>query len=449
MMARLLHRLRSETGTSMVEVLAAAVILVVISGALISLVTGAQRESGSNRVIAVAGDLAQSELEQLRAKRFSDLTELKVAQVDTVTAGGIKYEVTRQSEWASANSEKSGSCSGAASTPSALKVTVSVDWPDNANKPLQLDTLVAAPIAEETTGNFVVQVNDRAGDGVAAVPVTMQGPETVAGQTDDTGCVRFNELTAGNYTVKVQKLGYVDVNHQNLTTKAVTVTKNDTGSASFEYDRGGRVWLRFWRQDGGGTNPPKTPAPVAGARFVGQANTVPGAVSGTNNSEVRQPYLMWPQTAPYAVFSDSCLIDNTSIADAPVTPGGDPQTPIDITLPRVRLEIRQLPAGFPANQIWVRTTSACDTVQPEFSGTFQTVDGQTNVWVGTAAMPPGTLKMMCAYSRMQYQGRWYWKRYSGVTLDRNDTWPGETKRETLDFNGAVSSSTRQADQCTS
>lgn len=441
-MDRLLHSLRSERGTSMIEVLAAAVILVVISGAITSLITGAQRASGQNRTVAIAGDLAQSQLEQLRAIRFSDLTALGTGTTDTITAGGIEFKVKKTSAWASKSTEKASSCTGAANTPSALRVSVEVDWATNGRDPIELDTLVAAPIAEETDGNFVVQVNDRNGDGVSGVTTSMTGPETATGQTDADGCIRFGSLEAGNYTAKIVKSGYVDVNHQNAVTRAVTVTKNDTGSVSFEYDQGGNIWLKFFRQTTSGGA--KEAAPVAGARFKGQVNSVPGVVS--NSNEVRNPYPMWPQTAPYSVFSDSCDQDTTSLANATVTPGGVPTSATEISLPQLQLRLTGLPpkAQLPDSAIKVKTTSQCGTVQPEFSGARDA--GGT--WIGRAAMPPGTLSLMCAYGL--YNGTYFWKRYTGVTLVQADVWPGQTRTEDLTYGGTgVKSSTRASDVCQS
>jgi Tfp pilus assembly protein PilV len=431
MMDRLLHRLRAETGTTMVEVLAAAVILIIISGALTSLITGAQRESGQTRVVAIAGDLAQSELEQLRAKRFTDLTALTGTSEAVTTAGGQKFTVTRSSKWASQSTDKATSCSGSANTPSALRVSVSVDWATNPRAPVQLDTLVAAPIAEETNGNFVVQVNNRDGDGVPAVSTSMSGPESASGQTDANGCIRFGSLAAGTYTVTISKSGYVDVNHQNVVTDSVTVKKNDTGSTSFEYDQGGGVWLRFAYIKS--QNPEVlVNAPVAGARFKGQSNTVAGVLSN-GNVDVKNPFLMWPQTAPYSVLSDSCDLDTTSLANATVLPGVIPVSPTTVKMPQLQLTLTGLPArsaALPDSAIKVRTTSACGTVQPEFSGTRA---NDTAPWVGRAAMPPGTLSLMCAYGN--FGGTYFWKKFTGVTLTQADIWPGQARSEDLTYGG--------------
>jgi hypothetical protein len=113
---------------------------------------------------------------------------------------------------------------------------------------VQLDSLVAAPVSEETKGNFVVQVNDRNGEGVGDVPVSMSGPTPSGGNTDATGCLRFTALEQGAYTVTLNKPGYVDRDHTPAPTAAVVVSGGETGSKAFDYDLGGGIKVGFVRQ---------------------------------------------------------------------------------------------------------------------------------------------------------------------------------------------------------
>jgi Tfp pilus assembly protein PilV len=437
MMDRVLHRLRSETGTSLVEVIAAAVILIVVAGAVTSLITAAQRDSGQSRITAIAGDLAQSELEQLRAMRFGDLVGLS-ALPRTVPAGGLDFTVTRSSGWASEATPGSAvGCSSTANKPEALRVSVSVDWASNPRKPVRVDTLVAAPVSEETTGNFVVQINDRDGEGVGGVTVTMSGPGSSSGTTDSTGCVRFSGLEQGTYTVAFSQAGYVDVNHKTPISATVSVRGGETSSKSFDYDRGGGVNLRFIRHTAAATTAVTT---VPGVRFQGVDNTVVGVLA-SGNTVATHPYPMWPQVGQYSVFADTCIdaTKSTAVTGVAVNPGVTAPAQTDVKLPLVNVTVTGLPAMANGTTVKVRVPTPCNTLLPEGSGTVSGGGFNTQVPV-----PPGTLPYVCIYGQF---GDWYWKRYTNVTVAPTDTWPG--KAVNVDANGGLSQSSSAGAVCNS
>ena len=118
------HLLRDERGTTLIEVIVAAVLLVIISGSVTSMIVSAQTGSGQQRVQAVAADLAQSTLEDLRSRKFTNLMNLDATT--QVTAGGIAYSVRSQSEWAMQGATGATGCDSDSSSPAALKLSTTV-----------------------------------------------------------------------------------------------------------------------------------------------------------------------------------------------------------------------------------------------------------------------------------------------------------------------------------
>ena len=437
---RLLQRLRSERGTTLIEVIAAAIILVVIAGAITSLVSAAQRESGQAKVIAIAGDLAQTQLEDLRSKKFAQLVAMN--ETATVTAGGMSFTVKRESTWASEASTEPVGCSSTANTPEALQVKVSVEWPEM-RRPVELDTLVAAPVSEENTGNFVVQVNDRDAEGVPGVQATMTGSsQTATGQTDDTGCVRFTALQQGPYTLTLTKTGFVDRKHNSpIVDNTITVSGGETGNKTFEYDQGGGVHVGFYK-DNGATY---TAVPVTGAwlKAAGVDSVQPTLSAG--NTIAREPRRLWPSASPYELHADTCETA-TAVKTVPVARGVFPAAPPatlppataqHVIMPQVYATVNGVPPGVEST-IRVRITTACGTVIPEF-GMAATGGYLNGTWTSAkVVVPPGVLSQVCLYGKYgNGNNSWYWKREIGthtVTASAADQDPGK-RIEYTNLNG--------------
>jgi Tfp pilus assembly protein PilV len=428
---RLLHRLRSERGTTLVEVIAAAIILVVVAGAVTSLLSNAQQQSGQSRVFAIAGDLAQSELEQLRAKRFSDLVGLDQTVPD-VQAGGLKFTVRRQSAWELEGTAGASGCTVASKSAEALRVSVTVTWESMTRRPLTLDTMVAAPPGSQPNkGNYIVQVNRRDGSGVSGLTVSMAGATPLSGTTDVNGCVRFNELTAGPYTASFQRPGWVDVLHENPISAAVTVVAGETGNKTFDYDNAGGFNVGFRKRIAAA--PTYADQPVSAVQFVHTGLSVPGTLNTTApaNTVATESKPMYPHASPYAVKAESCpaagTIGNVAVAQGVM----DPPTRTYFYLPQLRLEINALESSWiktyslDKSSIRVRIQTSCGTMVTPAGGLGGTLSnpvagvGTEDRWTSSnppIAIPPGTLKTVCIFARRTTDNVWLYARAPDLTV---------------------------------
>ena len=140
--------LRNERGTSLIEVIVAAAMLLVVAGAVTGLVDAATRDSGQTRVQAVAFDLAQSEMEELRSRRFDQLVGLDTTQA--TTSGGIDFQVQKQTQWSAAGGGPgSWGCATNTRTARTMQVTTTVTWNEMKRDPVRITSLVAAPAASQ------------------------------------------------------------------------------------------------------------------------------------------------------------------------------------------------------------------------------------------------------------------------------------------------------------
>ena len=436
---RLHHLLRDERGTSIIEVVVAAAILLLASGAVIQLITTAGTQSGQQRVAAVGADLAQSQLEELRAQKFATLLALPTGTTG-VTHGGQEFSVQKTAEWAMESPPGAFDCTTSGRRPEALKVSVTVTWPNMSRKPITIDSLVAAPPgARAQRGSHVVQITDRNNAGVPGITVQFQGTPSLSRATDADGCVRFHNVPAGPYTIGFQKTGYVDRSNQNVIAKDVVVVEGETGSSQFDYDLAGSAKASFIARTGATTA--TGPTAVAGARFVNSGVTVNGTLN-VAKTEATTPNA-WPAADAYSVFADTCTL-GSPVGQITMVPGT--QATATFTLPRIRLTFEDADENVPASMYRVRAKSACGTQSDATGGTLVNT-GKKNQpnWVYTSewmVVPPGTLPTVCIWA--QVGTTYYWGAESNVALAASDI-AGKTHTMST---GTVESGTNLASVCT-
>jgi Tfp pilus assembly protein PilV len=421
------HLLRDERGTTLLEVIVAAVVLVVISGSVTSMVIAAQTGSGQQRIQAIAADLAQSTLEELRSRKFTHLTGLNATT--TVTAGGVTFSVHSSSEWEMQAPAGSTSCAEARGRPETLKVSARVTWPEMKRAPVVVDTLVAAPLGVSSTrGNHVVQIANAQGIGVGGISVTL-GPLSRA--TDSTGCVRFAGVAAGRYTLSFSRPNSITPAGVSAVSQDVDVVASETTSSTFEYDAAGTAAIRFVATAG-------TPAPATagmqGAVLdgVGMNGTWTATPAGTRVADADVPGL-YPSATAYQVFPDSCQSGLPSTAGVLVPSGGVTTPRVQIPVPVLRFDLKQVPNNV---AIGAEAVSMCGT-----RFVLPTVVTGGNVDLAMA-LPGGTLNYACFH--YSSSGREYWRRWNAQVLG----YPGATLAATARTNDSSMQNGTVAERCT-
>jgi hypothetical protein len=340
-------------------------------------------QTGEQRMQAVGADVAQAEMERLRAQKFETLANLATTPETRIVASAqekFKYTVVNTSAWAMQAPSGAVSCTNSARNPEALRLSTRVTWPKMGRKPVVLSSLVAAPVGSATQrGTYVVQVTDRSGTGHSSLTVAMAGPTGVTGQTDVNGCVRFTELPAGAYTVTFAKSGFVTPGGSASVTENVDVVAGQTRSNSWELDRAGTASLAYRYRGAGGAMvyPNRAQRPTestvdhanmaGGARIINTSSLVANDMSDAAN-RFTVPSL-YPFFSAYSAYAGGCVnaappATASGATSFSITPNAVTTTTLD--MPAMRVEPGATEAG---DLVYVQT--ACSKVL----GPFTLLDG--------------------------------------------------------------------------
>ncbi|QCB93645.1 type IV pilus modification PilV family protein [Cellulomonas shaoxiangyii] len=270
------RRLAGDDGMSLLEVVIAAVILGILSTAVLGVIMQTQNANVDSRSRTAAASLAAREIDFVR-EEFARTT---TAPIELAAAGVVsnphplpgqvagqplvvdsqRYTVTRSAAWNVTGPGRSACEGGSLVDHPTLGVTVSVSWVGmGSTKPVVSHIQLAPPkgTGVATTASFVaVRVVDSKGrvSPGRAVRVT-GGAETRSGLTDDVGCavVAVNPSTTGsNYTVRLTDTGYVDVNgsaNPEKTTGSLLPGRLSS-TVPFAYDRAATLTVRVVSPDG-------------------------------------------------------------------------------------------------------------------------------------------------------------------------------------------------------
>jgi type II secretory pathway pseudopilin PulG len=236
-----------QAGFALIEVVVSALIAVLMTGAVLSLLNSTGRAGASERRKSQAFSIAQEDQARLRSTRITDLDTTMAPQA--VTLNGIRFEVKSTATFVS---DKTGTTScGSESRSDYVKLGSEVTWQGMGTAaPVQLESIVS-PVSgslDPTHGSLAVTVNNGAvpAGGLSGVAITGTGPGGFSGSSDSNGCALFGGQPAGEYTV-TPTLGseYVDVNGKAPKAEKVQLTPGSTATLPLVYDRFGTVQVGF------------------------------------------------------------------------------------------------------------------------------------------------------------------------------------------------------------
>jgi len=374
----LLRRLRSEeAGTTIIEVLASAIVLALVSVGVLAGLDGAQNQSNQNRLRSVAASLAQADQERLRGLRTSQLYNRN--ETRTVPVRGAQFSVNSTAAWLLDSGTTDFPCSGKGNY---MRIKSSVSWPGMGTKPVSVTSLVTPP---GQAGTVSATITSSALVGLPGIAVTMTGPQTKTETTDARGCVFFGQLQPGAYALTFSKPGHIDPDGVNAVSRDITTNAESTVNETFRYDQPGSITANFNTKRGSAAQVPSHPGwGIPGAAFASLSHS--GLLQGTKSytvaapSPITNPYAtsatmnnLFPFSDGYSVYAGGCPGANpASYTTAPTTspfavpnnqivlPGGSHSVPV--RLPAVRFRYRTQ-ENSQSNERWVavpakNTTSA-------------------------------------------------------------------------------------------
>lgn len=233
---------RDDGGFGIIEVLFAMLIFMVVSVGIAYSMISTLRLSSDSSSREIAANLAASEIDNARAA--GDPFTL-YDNVRTVTVDSMDYTITRSTGWVSSTGSSAGCDTGSGSL-QYKSVDVQVTWPTKLEmtSAVRSNTLLApiTRINDPSYGTILVRVTSPVpGKGVAGVPITLTasggGVAVAMANTDVEGCSYAFKVAPGNYTVTLNKPGYVATDQSSTPTFSGTVLAGSTFIAPIQYDQ--------------------------------------------------------------------------------------------------------------------------------------------------------------------------------------------------------------------
>jgi Tfp pilus assembly protein PilV len=198
-------RLRAQRGSMLIEAMVGAVVLAIATTAVLNGLDGAQSTGARNKARSVQASLAQQDIERLRAKPITALSNYR--ETRTVNVAGVTYTIVSRSDWVRDATGVVG-CTSDEQAARYVKLTSTVTSPTTVDTPVKEASLLtpSAGSLSTTGGTATVRLTGRDGLPKVGLNVAMSGPGSYTERTDENGCAIFGYLPAGSYVAQVSGL---------------------------------------------------------------------------------------------------------------------------------------------------------------------------------------------------------------------------------------------------
>ncbi len=243
------NRAPAEGGFVMIEVLVSALVILIVAGAVLSLMTATTRSAADQRQKAAAYSLAQEDQARLRTMRLSTLNRNETRQVPL---DGTTYTVNSTGHFVNNSTGDDSSCDAANSVADYARITSKVSW-DGGDKSVFLSSVVSPSSGslQPEYGSLLITATNINEQKLAGVGISGTGAGTFSGNTDANGCANFSDLPVGNYSVTMSAPGFVDLNGRpSPWTETMGVKNAQSTRVNLTYDRPGTIETRFSYREG-------------------------------------------------------------------------------------------------------------------------------------------------------------------------------------------------------
>jgi type II secretory pathway pseudopilin PulG len=370
----------AERGSFLIEAMVGAMILLVVGFGVLQVLDRSSALGGEQKRQAVAGNVAQSEQEQVRALSLAEQSNLRRSTPYTV--GGITYTAASRADWVNDTTGDAG-CTTSGSSADYLKLSTVVTWPKmGRRKAVTLESLITPGVRAfgAGQGSLAVQVTDRAGNGVSGLQLNLSGPATLSDATSASGCVLWGYLPAASgYMLGFSRPEYVTPDGSQVVSKPVAVVGDQTSNVALQYDRGGYLQTSFvtWRTADGALIPTNPQS----AHVTNSSGTGAPISYGVTGSTATSP-LLFPFSTAYTVQPDTCAASDVPAVPEPPVPD-TPDLPPAVTakvipgtttttaarrLPSPNIRVTSVASGGKAFVgATVRVTTPCGTTYKRFA----------------------------------------------------------------------------------
>ena len=393
----------------MIEVLVSALIILIVAGAVLSLVTATTRSAADQRRKSAAYSAAQEDQARLRALRLSSLNRL--SETRTVTLDGETFTVQSTGTFVSNSTGTDSSCGSESSTADYVKITSSISWPGS-RTPVVLNSIVSPSTAslDPNHGSLVFTATNGQLEPLSGLGLSGTGAGSFSGSTDATGCANFADLPAGNYTLSTSATGFVDADgNYSPWTQTVGVVASATSPVSLMYDLPGKLEATFQYKEGSSYyNTTADSVVVYNALMPSGAESF--GTPGATRSSIVTAEPLFPFKEADTVYAGSCTSNLPTAPEAKaaliVPANGSVKTTTPILLPTLFLTVKK--GGSVVNGARVTLTDENCKQGPNNVKRVYTTNSSGKLT--EPGMPSGTYKV-CVSSGNR------WRAQTGVVVD--------------------------------
>ena len=263
------HKLRDEHGSTLVEALVSAVLMIVIATAVFGALEASGRAGAQERHRARAYAIAQEDQARMRSLKISELTRL--SETSSITQDGITYTVT-SSGTPKLDRTATAACDSGNKPSDYIAISSTVTWSSIGSRPaVVVESLVAPPngTLDSTRGALGVSVVDSRNAAYSGMTISGSGASSFSGATSTTGCVIFGDLAAGNYDVTAAAANLIDADGNPPAATPTSVVAGSSNTLSLQYDRPSGFTVGFKTIKSGTTRQPARPSIRSGPSTPG------------------------------------------------------------------------------------------------------------------------------------------------------------------------------------
>jgi prepilin-type N-terminal cleavage/methylation domain-containing protein len=322
-------RRSDDQGFSLIELVMALAVLGLVLAAAAPVMMGALNLSRNNRNRSIAAGLANQQIDSVRDTASTNFASLGAANSTTTqVVDGTAYTIAQYGEYVPPGGTlvTTSSCSGSATGPKFLRITVLVSWPNMAGvTPVQNQTILAPPAGSFNPylGAIGVMVLDRNGKPQVNVQVSIDTTPATVIPTSLDGCAYFPDLTPNTpafstYTVTLSKVGYVDRQFDFSANALAAVTAGDAVQVLIDYDNAAQIQTTLTGASGGYV-PAGVPLTLYNTKLkpAGQAFPV-------GSGSPRTTLGLFPDPAGFKVWAGNCADADPEGHTPPASPAGPP-----------------------------------------------------------------------------------------------------------------------------
>lgn len=379
MVRRAQPTLPAEQGFVLIEILVSALVLVIASAGVVTLLQTTIKAQGEQRHGSEAYALAQEDQARLASMRLGTLNHLDESRPITLN----KTEFKVHSLGVFLNDKTSTvSCTVGSSSADYVQMTSIVTWPGmKGSEKAKIVSILSQSNGslDPKNGTLAVSVTNEAMEPMANVRVYGEstGGGAFDGYTDAAGCASFPDLLAvpiPDYTMTADATaaGLVNKDGKSFEEKTVGVKANDVENVPLQFDHPGTIPLNFkYRVGSTGTFATATADSVVAYNSTMTAAKVVGTPGGIRESIINATPL-FPFTSAYTLYPGSCASNNPNTEGknpagvaTVVAPRGATTAPATIQLPALELIVKKSGTAVKGAKVTI-TDASCKEAKGNF-----------------------------------------------------------------------------------